>query len=198
MSQVAFVADRLGQQPVAGPSLRRLELGRETLAAQRLDPVDGPCDGGPHLGQERAVPGEAEVLHDGVDELALAVVFREPVGAVPVDAAGDGAVGSLMAGVPADVVPYLPGAAHAHQGRRHGRAVPDPRSRVAARTRLEGGSVAIDQDVRRSRPERVREGSSPRRETNVDAAELGALLADCEVELLRTVDTSARGGEGRV
>src|SRR2546425_9180972 len=198
MSQIAFVADRLRQQPVAGPFLRRLELGGEALAAQRFDPLDGPRDGGPHLGQERAVPCEAEILHDGVDELALAVVFCEPVGAVAVDAAGDGAVGGLMASVPADVVPYLAGAARAQQGRRHGRAVPDPRSRVAARTRLERGSVAIDQDVRRSRPERVGEGSSRRREANVHAPKLGAPLADGDVELLRTVDTSGRGGEGRV
>src|SRR4029077_9913718 len=97
---------------------------------------------------EGAVAGEAEVLHDGVDELALAVVLREPVGAVPVDAAGDGTVGRLMAGVPADVVPYLPGATHAQQGRRHRRAVPDPRSRVAAggrggRGRGAGGAAGV-------------------------------------------------------
>src|SRR5439155_13722310 len=104
----------------------------------------------------------------------------------------------LVASGPAEVVPYVAGAAPARQGRRHGRAVPDPRSRVAARTRLERGSVAIDQDVRRSRPERVAEGPSRRREANVDAPELGAPLADGEVELLRTVDTPGRGGDGRV
>src|SRR5882724_7848019 len=166
MSQIAFVADRLGQQPVAGPFLRRLELRCETLAAQGLDAVDGLHDRGPHVGEERGVAGEAEVFHDGVDELALAVVLREPVGAVPVDATGDGAVGRLMGGVPADVVPHLPGASHAQQGR--------------------------------GRPERVAEGSSRRREANVDAPELGAPLADGDVELLRTVQTSGRGGEGRV
>src|SRR5207244_11374383 len=51
---------------------------------------------------------------------------------------------------------------------------------------------------RRSRPERVAEGSSRRREANVDAPELGAPLADGDVELLRTVQPSERGGEGRV
>src|SRR5207247_8514947 len=107
---------------------------------------------------------------------------------VAVEAAGGGSRGGLMASVPAGVVPYLAGAARAQQGRRHGRAVPDPRSRVAARTRLERGSVAIDQDVRRSRPERVAEGPSRRREANVEAPELGAPRADGEGERRRPVD----------
>src|SRR5207253_4684810 len=59
------------------------------------------------------------------------------------------------------------------------------------------GSIAIDQDVRRSRPERVGEGSRRRREANVHPSQLGAPLADGDVELLRTVDTSRREGEGR-
>src|SRR5439155_22118587 len=112
------------------------------------------------VGEGRAVAGEPEVCQDGVDELALAGVLREPVGAVPVDATGDGAVGRLMGGVPADVVPHLPGASYAQQGRRHRRAVPDPRSRVAAGAQLERGYVALYQEVRRGRPERVAEGST--------------------------------------
>src|SRR5262245_61695946 len=141
------------------------------------------------------IAGEAEVLHDGIDELTLAVVFREPVGAGTVDAARDGPVRGLIAPVPANVVPDLLGAAGAQQGRRHGRAIPDPRAGVTARTRLQGRPVAIDQDVGHRRPEGVAEGSSGWWETDLYAPQLGAPLADRGLEQALGLAITRRGRE---
>src|SRR5206468_11070919 len=74
----------------------------------------------------------------------------------------------------------------------------EPGSSVTAGTRLEGGSVAINQDVRRGRPEGVGEGSSGRWQADVDAPQLRAPLAGGGVELCFSVDISGRGGERSV
>ena len=72
--------------------------------------------------------------------------------------------------VPAHEVAHLGVAAHPQQRGRHRRAVADPRARVAPRAGLERGAVAVHEDVRGRRAQRVdaigsgaERGSRPRR-----------------------------------
>src|SRR5262249_1258467 len=135
LREIALVADRLRKEPVAGAELRvRLVLGGEALPTQALEVVDGLPHGGPEIDEEGAIALEAIALHDGVDELAVAVVLRKPIGPAPVDAARDVAVVSLMRRIPADELLRLRGEAAPEERRGHDRAVPDPGSGVAPRS----------------------------------------------------------------
>jgi hypothetical protein len=120
------------------------------LAAQCLEVPDRLAHGRPEVLDQAAVAAIAVVVGDGEDELAVAVVLGEPVRTLAIHATGDVAVFGLEPGVPADELPGLGGAPHAQQGGGHDRAVADPGAGVAARTGLQRGTVAIDQNVGRA------------------------------------------------
>ena len=113
MGRVALVADRLGQEPEARIAAERLP---RPLGAQRGDGVDGAQRVGPELAEERRVAGQARVLHDAPDELAVAVVLHGAVDAVAVDGARHAAVRELERRVPAQEVAELVGEAHLGEG----------------------------------------------------------------------------------
>src|SRR5262249_56592052 len=96
-----------------------------------------PLYGGPHLGEEGAVLREAEALHHGEDELAVAVVLGEPVRAVVIDDARDVPVGALMGRIPAHELAGRGALSDPEKGRRHDRAVADPRPRISSRSGLQ-------------------------------------------------------------
>src|SRR5688572_889204 len=89
-----------------------------------------------------------EVFRHDMDELPVAVVLRYRIGASSVHATGDLSAGILEFGVPEDEIPDHLGVAEAKQRRAGQRAVPNPGALVGTRSGLEGGPVAIHEDVR--------------------------------------------------
>ena len=167
---VALVADRLGEEAPEDLATRLLVGLRHAGGARRGDPVDGLRHDRPERVHEADVVGEAIVRGEGVDELAVAVVLRGRVGAAAIDAAGHAAVGELVGRIPGEEASHLvhvPGLQHRVGGER---AVADPRARVGARAGLDRGAVAVDQDVRDRRAERVDESRGDLRQRQLDTA----------------------------
>src|SRR6185369_11031845 len=180
MRKVPFVARGLGQQAVARAHVAGLILRRQSLAAQPLNAADGLVDDRPHLREERAVAGEAILLHHRIDELAMAVMLDEPVDAVAIDYARDESVFALKGRIPADELAHRVVAADAQQRSAHDRAVADPRACVTPRSGLKRRPVAIDEDVCCRGPERVDFGRY-RRNADLDFSERLAPLVNGEL-----------------
>ncbi len=196
--QVALVARRLGQQPAPRHQLGGVELRTESRCPQRLEVVDRPPHRRPHLGQERPVAGEPEVLHDRKDQLAVAVVLGEPVRSGAIDDTRDVAVGRLVRRVPADELARFGVPPDAQQRRRHDRAVANPRPRVAPRARLQRRAVAVDQHLRRRRAHRVGMVLRHRRQVEADGAEARAPIIHRGLERRGPVDADEPLDDRRV
>ncbi len=87
-----------------------------------------PFDEGPALPEEVIIAREAMVVRYEGNQLAVAVMFNQPVDPLGVHTAGDETVGALIGRVPANVVAHFCGASHAQQGRTHHGAVANPRN----------------------------------------------------------------------
>ncbi len=147
MSHVAFVAHGLGQQPVIGAFFNRLIVRRKPLAAEIFHERHGLEHSGPHLGQKDLIPAKPVVVHYSEDEFAPAVIFRQPLTAIPIRAVRQISVFRLKFGIPADKIPHLLFTAHPQKGRPHHGAVANPRTRVATRPGVQGRAIAVDQDM---------------------------------------------------
>ena len=90
------MADRLRQETVEAVPLRTRLLRGEALRAQVDDRVEGASHERPHLLHEPDVVRVAVVFGDGIDELAVAVVLGDRIGAALVDATGDAPVRQLI------------------------------------------------------------------------------------------------------
>ena len=112
------------------------------------------------------------MVHDGEDELAPAIVLRQPFAAVAIGTVGQVPVRRLKAGVPADEVAALGWQTHPRQGRPHQGAVANPGARVTARPRMQRRTVAIDEDVCRGRLEGVHHPRRLGRQADVECPQL--------------------------
>ncbi len=121
----------------------------EILVTQGVQIGDGGADPRPHFAGEIQVPRVTIVLCDKMDELTVAVVFWDWIGAAVIDNARDLAVSVLEICVPSKKCAHNIGSAEAKQCARGERTIPDPGSGVRTRTRLNGGSVTVHQYVRK-------------------------------------------------
>ncbi len=158
----------------------------------------GLAHGRPHFFEKAPIAGEAEDLRDREDEFAVAVVLDQRIRTRAVDDAGHEAVVFLVAGVPADEVARLLRAAGAQQRGRHDRAVADPATRVATRPRLQGRTVAIEEDVRHRGPEGVGEALPALRKPEVEAGKLVLPLPDGAREGVGTIEPRQRAKACRI
>jgi len=101
----------------------------------------------------------------------MTVVLDEPVDAVPIDHAGHESVLALESGIPRDEFAQRRGQSGLGEGGSHDHAVSHPRPGVAARSRLDGGAVAVDEDVPGSGAETIESRSGAGRNQPVDVAE---------------------------
>ena len=100
----------------------------------------------PYRFDRRAVPREPVVLAREVQELAVAVVLGDRVRAAPIHAARHLPVLELERREPPEEVARDGAVPQPQQGRGRESAVADPGAGVGARARLDGGSVAVDED----------------------------------------------------
>ncbi len=109
-----------------------------------------------------------------MDPLAVAVVLGHRVGAAPVDAAGDLAVGVLELGEPLREIARNFGVAEAEEGDAGQRAVADPGAGVGARAGLDRRAVAVDEDGGEAGAEGAQERLGLGRQAQLDAVEARA------------------------
>ncbi len=95
MGEVAFVAGGFRQQAETGRVFAGAVIVGHALRPQRDQIVGGLARMGQHFSQEAPVAAVAEHLADAPEELAVAVVFDQPVDAVAVHHAGHEAVLAL-------------------------------------------------------------------------------------------------------
>ncbi len=171
MGRISFVTDRFGKEAEIAELRRLAVFVGAALGAQLVDVGDRLLDVRPDRLHRSAVVGIAPVFIDQEEEFAVAVVLRHGIGAARVDAAGDLAAGELEGREPIDQLADRAVEAGAEQGRRGERAVADPGAGVGAGARLDGGAVAIDQDVREDGPESFDEPVGGGRKMDLDAIE---------------------------
>ena len=111
----------------------------------------------PHRLQQRAIAGVAKDFGGEEDQLSVAVVLRNRIGAPEVDAAGHLAVVELVRREPAEIVGGDIGVPEPDERFRHHRPIADPRAPVGARARAQNRTVARHQDMRERGPQRVDE-----------------------------------------
>ncbi len=109
----------------------------------------------PHALQEFQVAGVAPIAGDGMDQLAVAVVFRHRVAAARVHAARHHAAVELVGRIPFQVLPHRVLAAQPQQPFGDHRAVADPAARIRARARLQARPHPRDQHVRQRGAQRI-------------------------------------------
>ena len=149
----------------------------------------------PHLREEGGVARVAEVVGDRVDELTVAVVLGNGIGAARVDAAGHFAVRELIGRVPLEKGAHFFGVAEAEQGGADHRAVADPGARVGARAGVDLRAVIVDEDVGELRAERLGDARGGAGKRDRDAVERRVPRARHVVQ--RTARERARVGVAR-
>ena len=147
MRQVALVAGRLGQQAEESGLPDFPVFAGRPLRAEQQQILRGFADTRPH-GFEKFLPATvADNFADTPEELAVAVVLHQRIHAVAVDHARDRAVRALELRIPAEEFAQHLGAVRFGQRGAHDHAVPDPRAGVAPRPRLDGRTVAVNQNM---------------------------------------------------
>ena len=146
--RVAFVADRGRQQPKQLAPLGSLVLRRALGLAQRPHVAHGGRDARPQLLEQGAIVRIA--LHFGreINQLAVAVVLRNRVGAAGIDAARHLAAVELSRRVPAQKLLDHVLMSQAQQRARHQGPVTNPSAPVRARPGLQRRSIALDENMR--------------------------------------------------
>ena len=124
--------------------------------------------------EQRAIAGIAKDFGGEEDELSVAVVLRNGIGAPEVDAAGHLAVFELVRSEPAQIVRRDVGVPEPDEGFRYHRSITDPRASVGARAGAQNRTVARHQDVRERRPQRVNEVLTRGGHVEFDEVELAA------------------------
>jgi hypothetical protein len=161
LGRVALVADRFGNEPFELPVIRRPQF--VDVARRRVDVR-------PEALGEGAVVREAPDLGDEVDELTVAVVLRDGIGAAAVDTARHLAVIVLVLGEPLRERFRILGVAEAEEDGGHQRAVADPGALVRTGAGLQRRAVAMDEHVGDARPDGVADARISR-DVEGDAAE---------------------------
>src|SRR5688500_3098562 len=95
----------------------------------------------------RDVARVAEVFCNQVDELAVAIVFRYRASALRINATRYLAVFVLIRCIPFDEAPHGIDFVESQQRRRCERAIANPGALIRTRSRLDGRTVLVDEDV---------------------------------------------------
>ncbi len=144
---VPFVRDRLRQQTAEVGAVAAQVRFRHARGAKRIHVGGGQANARPVPTGEYGIAREAHVFGDQPDELPMRVVLGNRIGTAVIHAAGHPAVLVLKRRVPVDVLAHDVGSAQTEQRGRGERAIADPRATVRTRTRLDGGRVAVDENV---------------------------------------------------
>ena len=126
LAGVALMADGFRHQPAIGAVIALAIVIGQALLAQGVDVIDRAQHMRPHLAQETDIARIAVILHQRVDQLAMAVMLGDRIGTAGIDTAGHLAIGELVGCVPLQELAHLFGVAHAEQRRRGQGAIANP------------------------------------------------------------------------
>ncbi|MFO0982418.1 MAG: hypothetical protein U1E76_11900 [Planctomycetota bacterium] len=157
LGEIAFVADGFRKQATVGRLLRIIELGSEATMAKRVEENRRAANRWPELLDETVLGREPAALRDRKDELRVAVVLRQPVGALGVHAAGHVAILSLVPRVPPNELTRRFVKAKPMESGCHDGSVADPGASVAARAGMQRRTIAVGEDVSRGGGDRFDE-----------------------------------------
>ena len=156
MSEVTFVTRGFGKQPETILLLAGLIGLRHSFCPQGDEVIRRFADGWHQRVEKLPVAALTEHLADSPNELAVAVMFHQPIDSIAIHHARNEAVVALELRIPDHKLAQRLRQSGLRKSGTHDHAIAHPGSGVAPRTRLDGRAIAVDQNVPSRRAEAIK------------------------------------------